>query len=280
MGGVARGGVGGGCKAWMEGAGAKKYLWVATFFCNFVVMNIDDKDIESTASPILYLLPVPLSDVAPDAVMPQCNIDVARRVKHFIVEDVRSARRFLKRCDRSIDIDTLTFYELNEHTDPREVASMLEPMKRGCDMAVVSEAGCPAVADPGALAVAEAHRMRVCPLVGPSSILLALMASGFNGQTFAFAGYLPYDSSERMRMLKEMQRRVERERQTQIFIETPYRNNKLIAELCRQLPRNMQLCVASDITGARQSIITRTLGAWSKARYDYDKIPAIFLLYS
>ncbi len=141
MGGVARGGVGGGCKAWMEGAGAKKYLWVATFFCNFVVMNIDDKDIESTASPILYLLPVPLSDVAPDAVMPQCNIDVARRVKHFIVEDVRSARRFLKRCDRSIDIDTLTFYELNEHTDPREVASMLEPMKRGCDMAVVSEAG-------------------------------------------------------------------------------------------------------------------------------------------
>ncbi len=206
---------------------------------NFVD-NMTDRQsnsIDTDNVPTLYLLPVPLSDVAPEVVMPSVNIDIARQVKHFIVENIRSARRFLKRCDRSIDIDTLTFAELNEHTDPREVAAMLEPMKRGMDMAVISEAGCPAVADPGALAVAEAQRRgyRVRPLIGPSSILLSLMASGFNGQTWAFAGYLPHDTDSRGRALKEMQRRIERERQTQIFIETPYRNNKLIAELCQRL---------------------------------------------
>ncbi len=238
--------------------------------------------IDTDNVPTLYLLPVPLSDVAPEVVMPSVNIDIARQVKHFIVENIRSARRFLKRCDRSIDIDTLTFAELNEHTDPREVAAMLEPMKRGMDMAVISEAGCPAVADPGALAVAEAQRRgyRVRPLIGPSSILLSLMASGFNGQTWAFAGYLPHDTDSRGRALKEMQRRIERERQTQIFIETPYRNNKLIAELCRRLPGHMLLCVASDVTGPKESILTRPLSAWAKANYNYDKIPTIFLLYS
>ena len=229
---------------------------------------MDDKASEAT----LYLLPVPLSDVAPAEVMPACNIEVACRVRHFIVENVRSARRFLKRCSPAVDIDNLTFSVLDEHTDPRTVAAMLEPMERGEDMAVVSEAGC--------LAEAQRRGYRVMPLVGPSSILLALMASGFNGQTWAFAGYLPYDNDARGRALKEMQRRIERERQTQIFIETPYRNNKLVAELCRRLPPSMLLCVASDITGPRQSIITRPLKAWATARYDYDKIPTIFLLYS
>ncbi len=245
-------------------------------------MNDSAENKAENASPILYLLPVPLSDVAPDVVMPAANIDVARHVKHFIVENIRSARRFLKRCDRSIDIDSLTFSVLDEHTDPHSVAEMLRPMEEGCDMAVVSEAGCPAVADPGALAVAEAQRRGYCvmPLVGPSSILLALMASGFNGQTFAFAGYLPHDVEARSRALKEMQRRIERERQTQIFIETPYRNNGLIAELCRRLPGSMKLCVASDVTGAAQSIITRPISAWAKAKYNYDKTPTIFLLYS
>lgn len=232
--------------------------------------------------PTLYLLPVPLSDVAPELVMPAVNIEVARKVKHFIVENIRSARRFLKRCDRDIDIDTLTLVELNEHTDSRNVAAMLAPMRQGCDMAVVSEAGCPAVADPGALAVAEAHRCgyKVKPLVGPSSILLSLMASGFNGQTWAFAGYLPRENDQRTRALKNMQRRIESERQTQIFIETPYRNNKLIAELCHRMPGGMLLCVASDVTGPNESIITRPISAWAKAKYDYDKVPTIFLLYS
>lgn len=242
--------------------------------------NLKCVENESTG-PTLFLLPVPLSDVDPEASMPRGNIDVARRVKHFIVENLRSARRFLKRCDRSIDIDSLTFAELNEHTDPADVAAMLRPMERGEDMAVVSEAGCPAVADPGALAVAEAQRRgyRVCPLVGPSSILLALMASGFNGQTWAFAGYLPHESDARLRRLREMQRRIEREEQTQIFIETPYRNNKLIGELCQRLPGSMLLCVASDLTGPRESVVTRRLSEWTRSHYDYDKIPTIFLLY-
>ncbi len=252
---------------------------------NFVVemAERDDNSMNRSAeAPVLYLLPVPLSDVAPEIVMPAANIEIARTVKHFIVENVRSARRFLKRCDRAIDIDSLTFSELNEHTDPRDVALMLAPMAAGNDMAVISEAGCPAVADPGALAVAEAHRRgwRVKPLVGPSSILLALMASGFNGQTWAFAGYLPHDAGKRARALREMQRRIENERQTQIFIETPYRNNSLIAELCQRLPRTMLLCVASDVTGPRESIVTREIGRWAKATYDYDKTPTIFLLYS
>ena len=148
-------------------------------------------------------------------------------------------------------------------------------------MAVVSEAGCPAVADPGSEAVAEAQRRgyRVCPLVGPSSILLALMASGFNGQTFAFAGYLPVEPQARASRLKEMQRRIDRERQTQIFIETPYRNNRLIRELIATLPADMLLCVAADITGQRQRIVTKTLARWAAEPADIDRIPSIFLLF-
>lgn len=236
----------------------------------------------SEKRPVLFLLPVPLSDVAPDSVMPEGNIEIARRVKHFLVENVRTARRFLKRCDPAIDIDSLTFSVLDEHTDPLSVGAMLDPLSRGFDMAVMSEAGCPAVADPGSIAVAEAHKRgyRVCPLVGPSSILMALMASGFNGQTWAFAGYLPRETSARNAAMREMQRRIQRERQTQIFIETPYRNNKIIEELCRELPPQMLLCVASDITGKRESITTRPLSQWARARYDYDKIPTIFLLFN
>lgn len=231
--------------------------------------------------PTLYLLPVTLSDSMPTEVMPSRNIEVARSVRHFIVENLRSARRFLKKCDRTIDIDSLTFSVLDEHTSPGDVAAMLAPMEEGADIAVVSEAGCPAVADPGALAVAEAQRRgwRVVPLVGPSSILLSLMASGFNGQTWAFAGYLPVESGARTARLREMERRIMREDQTQIFIETPYRNNRLIAELCRTLPPTMLLCVAADITGAAERIITRPLSWWSKASYKYDKTPTIFLLY-
>ena len=231
----------------------------------------------------LYLLPVNLSAGAPSDVMPERNIEIARRVKYFVVENMRSARRFLKRCDPSIDISTLSMTVLDEHTPAAEVPAMLAPLERGEDMAVVSEAGCPAVADPGSDIVAEAQRrgFRVCPLVGPSSILLALMGSGFNGQSFCFAGYLPSGSEERTRKLREMERRIERERQTQIFIETPYRNRRMIDELCRQLPGRMLLCVASDLTGKEQRIVTQPLSRWSKTDTGYlDRIPAIFLLFN
>lgn len=230
----------------------------------------------------LYMLPVPLSDTAPDRVLPQYNIEVIRRLRHFIVEDVRSARRFLKRCDRNIDIDSLTFSVLNEHSRPGDVDMMLTPLDQGYDMGVISEAGCPGVADPGADAVDAARRrgFTIIPLIGPSSILLSLMASGFNGQTFAFAGYLPVDDSARTVRLREMERRILRERQTQIFIETPYRNNRLIEALVHQLPASMRLCVACDLTGQDESITVRSLGEWGRVDYDYAKKPAIFLLYS
>ena len=233
----------------------------------------------------LYLIPTQLSDVELNCVIPARNIEVVRGIKHYVVESLRSARRFLKKCDHSIDIDSLTFNELNEHTrldDTAALQALLDPIDKGEAVGIISDAGCPAVADPGAdlVAIAQQRGYKVFPLVGPSSILMSLMASGFNGQSFAFLGYLPVDSQQRLARLKEMTRRIERERQTQIFIEAPYRNNQLIADLVARLPGNMRLCVASDITGQNQSIITRTLAQWKQERYDYHKIPTIFLLFN
>lgn len=230
--------------------------------------------------PKLYLFPVPVGDTSPADVLPMRNIEIIRTVKHFIVENLRSARRFLKSCDRAIDIDTLTLTELSEHTRPEEVEAMLAPMQQGFDMGVISEAGCPAVADPGADAVAIAQRRgyEVVPLVGPSSIILSLMASGFNGQSFSFCGYLPIEEARRSAKLKEMVSAI-RKGQTQIFIEAPYRNNRLIEALVRTLPGDLRLCVASDITGPAQSIVTLPMSKWAGRKYNYDKIPTIFLLY-
>ena len=233
----------------------------------------------------LYLIPTQLSDVALDRVLPAHNIEVVRGIRYFVVESLRSARRFLKKCDRDIDIDSLTMNELNEHTDLKDTAALealLDPITRGEAVGVISDAGCPAVADPGAdlVAIAQRRGFKVFPLVGPSSILMSLMASGFNGQSFAFEGYLPVDAQKRQARLKEMVRRIEREHQTQIFIEAPYRNNQLIADLAGHLPTGMRLCVASDITGENQRIITRTIGQWRQVQYDYHKIPTIFLLFN
>ena len=229
----------------------------------------------------LYLIPVPLSATATDDVLPAYNTRVVRSLRYFVVENLRSARRFLKACDRSIDIDALTMTELSEHTPHEEVGAMLKPILDGTDCGVISEAGCPGVADPGAdiVALAQRHGIEVVPLVGPSSIIMGLMGSGFNGQNFAFLGYLPIDAPKRAAAMRDMQHRVARNDQTQIFIETPYRNNRLIRELTAALPGDMLLCVASDITGPRQSILTRPLSAWARAEYNYDKTPTIFLLY-
>lgn len=229
----------------------------------------------------LYLIPVPLSEGELSTVLPSRNIEIVREIKHFIVENVRSARRFLKKCDRNINIDDLVFYELNRHTKPEEIAGFLAPLERGLPMGVISEAGCPAIADPGAdvVAIAQRKSMRVIPLVGPSSILMSVMGSGFNGQSFAFLGYLPIEASARAKKFKDMEYNIRVNDQTQVFIETPYRNNKLIAEMARTLPKHLKLCIASDITGQQESIITRGVTEWGKVKYDYDKIPTIFLLY-
>lgn len=229
----------------------------------------------------LYLLPVALSDAPIADVLPARAMEVARRATCFVVENLRTARRMLKRIDRTIDIDRLTFTVLDEHTPPAEVGAMTEPLTRGEDVVVMSEAGCPAVADPGSLLVAEAQRrgFRVDPLVGPSSILLSLMGSGFNGQSFAFNGYLPVEAAPRAARIRELERRALRERQTQIFIETPYRNNRLLTELSRTLMPDTLLCVAVDLTSPQQQITTLTAREWSRREYNYDKRPAIFLIH-
>lgn len=231
--------------------------------------------------PALYLIPSLLSDGNPADVLPTTNLSLLRDIRHYVVENVRSARRFLKKCDRDIDINAITFYELNEHTDPTSVAAYLAPLEQGEPVGVISEAGCPAIADPGAdlVAIAQRKGLRVKPLVGPSSILMSLMASGFNGQNFAFLGYLPIDSDRRQQKLKEMVRRIEKEHQTQIFIETPYRNQSLLASLVKTLPGRLRLCVASDITGASERIVTRSISQWAADKTTLEKVPTIFLLY-
>lgn len=229
----------------------------------------------------IILFPSLMASVPVSEVLPARNIELIRTVRYFVVEELRTARRFLKACDKSIDINELHFEVLNEHTAPEAVEAMLAPAIEGHDIGVISEAGCPAVADPGADLVALAQRkgLQVMPLVGPSSILMGLMGSGFNGQSFAFLGYLPIEARARASKLKEMERRIRAEGQTQIFIETPYRNNRLIAELTTALPGDMLLCVACDITSPDQSIRTLPLRSWKSEKYNYDKRPAIFLLY-
>ena len=230
----------------------------------------------------LYLLPVTLGDTAIDKVLPAYNAGIIREIKHFIVEDVRSARRFLKKVDREIDIDTLSFYPLNKHTSPEDISGYLNPLAEGHSMGVISEAGCPAVADPGADVVAMAQRrnLKVGPLVGPSSIILSVMASGFNGQSFAFHGYLPIEPNERSKRLKELEGRIYSEHQTQLFIETPYRNHKMLDDILKACRPQTKLCIAANITCEGEYIKTRTVKEWKgTALPDLSKIPCIFLLY-
>ena len=229
----------------------------------------------------LFLIPVALGDTSLREVLPEYNRDVVLQIKHFIVEDVRSARRFLKKMEPSVEIEQLRFYVLNQHTSPAAVSGYLEPLEKGEHVGVISEAGCPAIADPGADVVALAQRKRypVRPLVGPSSVLLALMASGFNGQNFAFNGYLPIDAQERVPAIKKLESRVYAENQTQLFIETPYRNNKLVEDLVRVCRPSTRLCIASDLTSANEFIRTLPVKAWEGEAPDLSKKPSIFLIY-
>ena len=197
----------------------------------------------------IYLIPTHLSNAPLSNVLPDYNFKIIKQIKYFIVENIRTARRFLKKVDRTINIDELTFFELNEHTDKTLLISYIEPIKNNNDIGIISEAGCPAIADPGAdiVSIAQEKNIKVVPLVGPSSILLSLMASGFNGQSFAFNGYLPIDKNERINTLKRFEKKIFSESQTQIFIETPYRNVQLVEDICKTLSDNIKLCIAVDI---------------------------------
>ncbi|MDR0698729.1 MAG: SAM-dependent methyltransferase [Tannerella sp.] len=232
-------------------------------------------------NPILYLIPVTLGETAHDRVLPPYNREVILSLKHFIVEDLRTARRFLKKVDPSVAIDKISFTELNEHTSPAVIPSMLTPMEAGESIGVMSEAGCPAVADPGADIVAVAQRKGYCvtPLVGPSSILMALMASGFNGQRFAFHGYLPVDISKRAESIKAFEARMYSENETQIFIETPYRNYNLLNDFVRICRFSTRLCVACNITCDDEFIRTLPVKEWAGNIPDMKKRPTVFLMY-
>ena len=229
----------------------------------------------------LYLLPVTLGDTAIERVLPAFNKEIIEEIKFFIVEDVRSARRFLKKVDSKIDIDTLSFYPLNKHTSREDISDYLKPLEAGHSMGVISEAGCPAVADPGAdvVAIAQRKNLRVIPLVGPSSIILSVMGSGFNGQSFAFHGYLPIEPGERIRRIKQLEQRVYAEDQTQLFIETPYRNHKMMEDIIKNCRPQTKLCIAANITCEGEYIKTKTVKEWQGKLPDLNKIPCIFLIY-
>ncbi len=229
------------------------------------------------------MIPCPISEEGEVwDTLPAANRQIMASLDYFIVENVRTARRFLSRAALGRPIDELEFVELNEHTtDPAAVARMVRPLLEGRSAGVISEAGVPGVADPGAWAVAECHRLgiRVVPLVGPSSILLALMASGLNGQSFAFNGYLPVKPPERARAIRALERRAVTERQSQLFIEAPYRNAKLFEQLLEVCAPTTHLTVAVDITAPGEQIVTRPIGEWRRAPWpELNKRPAIFIL--
>ena len=226
--------------------------------------------------PALYLIPVTLGETDVERVLPSYNHDIIVGIKHFIVENIRSARRFLKKVEKSIDIDELTFYELNRHTDRKFIGEYLQALGQKKPVGVISEAGCPAIADPGSdvVAIAQSRGYRVVPLVGPSSIILSVMASGFNGQSFAFNGYLPADVPGRVKALKKLENKVYNEGQTQSFIETPYRNAKMIETILSSLRPQTKLCIAAGITCQEEYIHTKTVAQWKKEKLpELGKIP-------
>ena len=229
----------------------------------------------------LYLIPTTLGDNKIESVIPGDINSIVKNIRYFIVENLRTARRYLKKMDPSINIDELYFNELNEHTDKKALEDFLKPLYEGFDIGIISEAGCPGIADPGADVVKLAHEknIKVVPLVGPSSILLSLMASGMNGQNFAFIGYLPVKQIDRTKTIREIEKRSVLEKQTQIFIEAPYRNTKLLEDLVSTLHDQTRLCIAVDLTLETEYIRTQSVSSWKKGVPDINKRPAIFLIY-
>ncbi len=229
----------------------------------------------------IYLIPTnlsesPLSNVLPDYVLK----DVIPQLSVFMVENLRTARRFLKKVDKTINIDALAFCEIGKNANPTEVAVFFEKYAKQQDIGILSEAGCPGVADPGARIVAMAHKqnIKVIPLVGASSLLLSLMGSGFNGQSFVFHGYLPVQKGERVKILKRLEAEVRNKKQTQIFIETPFRNRQLLEAILETCHKNTQLCIACNLTGEDEFIATKTIQEWKKQLPDLNKKPAVFLI--
>ena len=228
----------------------------------------------------IYLIPTTLGDTSIERVLPPDLTQIISSISVFIVENIRTTRRFLKKVNPVIVVDDLTFFELNQHTDKKEISRFLEPLQKGLDIGIISEAGCPAVADPGAEVVKLAHtkNIQVVPLVGPSSILMALMASGMSGQNFAFNGYLPIKNPEKAQHIKMLEKRMQTEGQTQIFIEAPYRNAQLLDDLLKNCDPQTMLCIAADITLDTEFILAKPVSYWKTHLPDIQKRPAIFMI--
>ena len=229
----------------------------------------------------LYLIPTTLGDNEPLEVLPISIKKIIEQINTYVVENEKTARRFIKRITLKKAQSSLKLFVLNKYTDSMELQRFLEPCNNGIDIGLMSEAGCPGIADPGADVVRLAHMndIKVIPLVGPSSILMALMSSGMNGQSFAFNGYLPIYKNERKKELKRLERLSFEQNQSQIFIETPYRNNKILEDLFSVLEKNTNICVACDITLPTEYIKTLPASEWAKKKVDLHKRPTIFIIH-
>ena len=229
----------------------------------------------------LFLIPVPLGPTAPQESLPPNVLATIRPLRHFVVEQAKTARAFLKAAGTDLSLQELQLEELNEHSKTTELERLLAPLRTGHDVGLLSEAGCPAVADPGAnlVALAQQESIRVVPLIGPSSILLALMASGLNGQRFAFQGYLPAKEAERTKALRDLESESRKRQQTQIFIETPYRNRQMFDGILQSCQPGTRLTVATDLTLTGETVLTRTIQQWKKQTPpEIERRPTVFLL--
>jgi 16S rRNA (cytidine1402-2'-O)-methyltransferase len=237
--------------------------------------------IEKAKTGKLFLIPTVLAEgTAEQVISPQVK-EVIKHTRYYLVENVRTARRYISLLKLGISIDDLYFEVLDKKTKGPELERIIQPIFEGNDLGVMSEAGCPGIADPGSLAVAYAHEkgIQVVPLTGPSAIFLALMGSGFNGQSFAFHGYLPIDKKDRINAIKQLEGESSRHNKTQIFIETPFRNNHLFDDLKSTLQPQTKLCIAKNLTGSDELIQTKTIMEWRKTKLDLHKIPVVFILY-
>ena len=229
----------------------------------------------------LYMIPTTIGEIqdSPENFIAPSNLKTTINLNHFIVEKIKTTRRFLRKLDSAFDIDNTTFYELNKHTNPSEIHAFLQPCREGKNMGMISESGCPAIADPGAKIVAIAHKenIKVIPLIGPSSIFMALMASGLNGQNFSFHGYLPIDKNEKIKKIKTLARSCNNS-SCQIFMETPFRNDSLLNDLITYCNEDLMLCIACSISTIDEYIKTLPIRKWGKNKPSLNKKPVIFIL--